>query len=258
MTREELFEIWAPRDSVWTPWAKAVLFAQYISGRPAVPEAPVPAIVNYEIEKMMAVVVDLPGSQGVLVALELAQKGFRPVPLYNAIPAPRTRYSETTIAPVATEIVNVQPILYALADGAPELAKTPLAPDSPPAFLLDSGRRGLGVASEGVFDNRSVCFPTDFPSAAFLASNGIRGAVIIQQTTDAPQPDLNPTLVRWQQAGIPIFRVAIGGGGSVDPIQVSEPGALGKMWYAMRMKLGLHRNTFGGFGSIVAAYGSGG
>ena len=88
MTREELFEIWLRRDSVWTPWAKAVLFAQYVSGSPAVPETPVPVIVNYEIQKMMAVVVDLPGSLGVHAGLELAEKGLRPIPLYNAIPAP--------------------------------------------------------------------------------------------------------------------------------------------------------------------------
>ena len=101
--------------------------------------------------------------------------------------------------------MNVRPILYALADGAPELAKAPLAPDSPPAFLLDSSRRGLGVPSEGVFDNRSICFPTDFPSAAFLANNGIRGAVIVQQTTDPPQPDLNPTLVPGNKPVSPCF-----------------------------------------------------
>jgi len=46
------------------------------------------------------------------------------------------------------------------------------------------------------FDNRSVCFTTDFPSANFLSAQRVGGVVLVQQTGTRPQLDLAHVLRR--------------------------------------------------------------
>ena len=73
---------------------------------------------------------------------------------------------------------------------------------SPPGFLLDADRRIAGVNPvAGVFDNRSVCFETDFPSADFLLAHGI-GSVVVVQIGDDIAGDLAQALLAWQARGI--------------------------------------------------------
>ena len=54
------------------------------------PELPVNLSWSPAIDEKVAVVLDLPGAEGVRVGLELAARGYRPVPLYNAVPLPFT------------------------------------------------------------------------------------------------------------------------------------------------------------------------
>ena len=125
-------------------------------------------------------------------------------------------------------------------------------PESPPAFLLDANRRGEGsAATPGRFDNRSVSFTTDFPSATFLAAHGIRRALLIQSAGEHPQPDLAHTLRRWQDGGIVIESKALDASGPPVSIEVRKPSGFGFLWYRALCMLGLRRHRLGGFGGFV-------
>src|SRR5580700_1195959 len=110
MTREEIFDAGAPRDAVWSPWAKPVLFSQL---QPVETPAPLSADDGIQIDwaarrnTASAIVVDLPGAMSIRYGLLLASVGYyRPVPLFNASPGPLG----------ATALVNVRPILMGLVD----------------------------------------------------------------------------------------------------------------------------------------------
>jgi len=242
MTREELYEIWAPPGAIWTPWAKAVVFAQY---QPE-PIEIVPPL-GFEAawlhhSRHTAIVVDLPGAYGVEVGIRLARHGYRPVPLYNAVPR----------IGLSPELVDVRSIIRSLADRASELVELKLPFDARPAFLLDANRRGMaGRADPGQFDNRSICFPTDFPSAAFLSQQGINAALLISQSDPNPQADLSHVLRRWQEAGIKIFSVVLADNQPPHPIDVQTPSRFRSIWYGWLAALGLIRSPLGGFGGSV-------
>jgi len=216
-TAEDIFAVWAPAASPWSLWAKPVLFAQMspvmIAQPPSYSLAPTnrsgaPGWLPKPSEKV-ALVLDMPGPISIFMGLAAADAGYRLVPLFNALPGPPT--PPNAALPVA--LVDVWSILDALIAATPELAKINLPDDAPPAFLLDSNRRsGVGPLIPNRFDNRSVSFPTDFPSAIFLLSRGIRRVLLIQQKEVAPDSDLAHTLLRWQQGGIRIDTVALEGG----------------------------------------------
>jgi hypothetical protein len=128
MTREELFDAWAPTGGPWSDWAKPVLFAHWPRPLPAVADAP-PADISWvpPSAERVALVIDLPGAASVQVGLALAAVGYRPVPLFNACPPPVE--GEPGVA-----VVVVEPILAALAHGG-----------RPAARLRPPGRRPAGV-----------------------------------------------------------------------------------------------------------------
>src|SRR5262249_22294261 len=130
MDREAAFAAWAPRGAAWTSWAKPVLFT-YVDGLAAL--SPPAAkwldkgLLGYDRDahgyrtsarpRSQAIVVDLPGIESVAAGLELADVGFRPVPLFAAIP------SEAAVVPM-WEVVRA--LLY----GAEELPRKGLSPDA--------------------------------------------------------------------------------------------------------------------------------
>jgi hypothetical protein len=260
VTPEQIFELWAPERARWSKWAKPVLFAHLDAVKPA-PAAPVehatvePATIESTAvepttvepatvepappppprltgvppaDGATAVVVDLPGASGVSAGLLLAEAGYRPVPLYNAVPSPRAGATisrgpvvvDTAEAldalrsgdeiPRASVVVDLTEVLDALRSGATRLATLRVADEAPPAFLLDARRRigDLPVLRPGDFDNRSVSLPTDFPSANLLLASGIRRVVVVQPDEGQPQADLAHTLRRWQDAGIEVLVLA--------------------------------------------------
>jgi hypothetical protein len=213
-----------------------------------------PAMVTDDLpalDHQAALVIDLPGPDGIWIGLALAGRGFRPVPLFNAIPDPRTPMP-SSLNTNATAVVDVNPILAALQTAALPLQNLTLAPNAPPAFLLDANRRGAGQAlTPGRFDNRSISFTTDFPSATFLAARGIRQAVLIQASTDHPQPDLAHTLRRWQDAGISIVSKRLDSPGAPVPIVVEKPSTFGRLWQRALAVMGLRRYGLGGFGGVI-------
>jgi hypothetical protein len=259
MTREQIYNLWAPTDSPWSLWAKPVLFAHLPAPREescaepnlflAAPLAervpqPQPAPAELEnrwphpVESGTAIVVDLPGRLSVVMGLSLAVAGYRPVPLFNAVPG------------LPNPIVDVRAIAVALIDASARLASLKVAPDAPPAFLLDHDRR-RGVPQPGDFDNRSISLPTDFPSAGALREHGITRILVIQPTLEAPQNDVAHTLRRWQDAGIPISIYAATTHEGPQPWHVERPRLYKAIWHNLLVMTGLRRNLLGGFGGVL-------
>jgi hypothetical protein len=268
VTPEEIFNAWAPPTSPWSRWAKPVVFAHMAAAtNPYVlppDELADPVTASFDLSPIppadgkTAVVIDLPSTTGATVALRLAnERGYRPVPLYNAVPAPFTAQATLLGSSVAIDLHGVMAGLRAWAD---ELAALGLPEDAPPAFVLDARRRGTGWApTPGNFDNRSVSLPTDFPSATFLHSRGVRRVMLIQPAAAGqPQPDLAHTLRRWQEAKLEITLYAIDAALPPHPIDVPKPSWFGHVWHHFLVRARLRRNAMGGFGGFLPVPSEGG
>jgi len=242
MSQQELFDIWAPEHSVWAAWAKPVLFAHMIAGATDSPRRwphPNPELLP-DVDDGAAVVIDLPGEESVRWGLAAAERGYRPVPLYN-----------TNAGPAA--VVAVEPIMAALEGGAAQVAALSLDRTAPPAFLLDAQRLPRsGKLRPGAFDNRWMTFPQDFPSASFLRGHGIRRIVVVQERAGQPLDDVCHVLRRWQEAGLPISVLPADGASRAETaIEVARPARFRSVMYRFLVMLGLRRNSAGGFGSRV-------
>jgi hypothetical protein len=249
MTGEELFVLWAPQPGTletgspeWCSWAKPVLFAD-MGDIPAADPADTYAAFrddrppDVSPQDRWAIIVDLPGAQSVEAGLALADKGWVPVPLFNAGSSPGA-------------IIEMQPVKDALIRGAARLRTMRFNGDAPPVFLLDSRRIGGVSPKPGDFDNRWIVLPQDFPSANLLISSGIGRALLIREGGGQPKEDLAHVLLRWQQAGIEIFAKdpsAL----NVEPITVKRPSRFKALCYGVLAAMGLRRNSAGGFGGRV-------
>jgi hypothetical protein len=261
MTKEQIFEAWSPDNALWSTWVKPVLFAHLDASpivaesmeiRPDVSWSPMP-------NERVALVLDLPGDEAVWVGLALAATGYRPVPLYNALPLPLPLLPLGPPPQYPLAAVDVLPIIMALRQSAEELARINIAPDAPPAFLLDANRHGGGSQIlPGQFDNRSVCFMTDFPSANFLLSRGIERALLVQRESLEPLDDLAHVLRRWQDGGLKLERIQIGSSAKREPFEVRGPSWYGAMYQRVLLALGLRRARGGGFGAWMPQSSAGG
>jgi hypothetical protein len=237
---ESAFAAWAPDGVFWSEWAKPIAFIQAgptIVTEPAAeataPEVPGP------LDPSSVVIVDLPGADAVNAGLALAERGFRPVPLFNGTSGP-------------SAVIDVSPITRALGSGVERLERVSLGAEAAPAFLLDSRRSGGGADPRpGSYDNRWIVLPQDFPSGALLASRGFRTATLIQKDTLAIPPDLAHALRRWQDNGIQIRVVDVAKGQGAANVTVPKPSGFKLAWYAAIALLGLRRSNVGGFGSTM-------
>jgi hypothetical protein len=198
MTREELLDIWAPPSSPWSLWAKPVLFAHWPRPLPADWEPrPVDLSWTPAAGERVAFLIDLPGAASVHFGLAVAAIGYRPVPLFSAIPPPL--HEGQTLS-----VISVEPIMAAIVGGADRLQSTSIPPDAPPAFLIDFARSTGAAAGlrPGTFDNRSIVFTTDVPSAARLAAHGVRRAILVQDEPGPLADDLEDLLRTWHADGL--------------------------------------------------------
>jgi hypothetical protein len=254
MNKDEVFSQWAPEGSPWSRWAKPVLFAHLDSEMAHLPVEDAAVDVSWAPPpgERVALVLDLPGTKGVLAGIALAGRGYQPVPLYNAVPLP---FSQAPLDPqTGKEVaaVNVLPILRVLGMGAESLAQMNLPGDAPPAFLLDANRRGDGKKMQpDEFDNRSISFTTDFPSANFLASQGIQRIILIQENTLEPQSDLAHSLCRWQDGGLKLQRLRLHPPSPLETFHAVRPAWYGAMFQRVLSGIGLGRSASGGFGAWV-------
>ena len=235
------FQRWAPPDSPWSDWVKPVLFASF-QGAPIfadvkvapVAEPDVTAIISAipRAERDTFVIVDQPGITALAAGLELARRGFRPVVLFNGVDG----------IPALVPVDVVAGALFAWAD---TLAALPLAPDAPPAFLLDS-RRMSGRPAPGMFDNRWVVVPEDLPSANRLLHAGHRRCLL---ALDGNADDLQHVLLRFQKAGIELARAAPDG--TLTSYSPRRPTMFGSLFARALVAAGLMRSSAGGFGGVI-------
>jgi hypothetical protein len=259
MNKEEIFSAWVPDASPWSTWAKPVLFAHLhlLYGVESVDPVRDTGW-SPPAHARTALVLDLPGAEGVWMAVGLAQNGYRPVPLYNAIPSP---VADSILNPFVQQntAVDVLPIVRALCDGAAKIAGLQIFRDAPPAFLLDARRHGTAQTMPvGSFDNRSVCYTTDFPSANFLLAAGIQKILLVQTAELEPLWDLAHVLRRWQDGGIKLERIRLEPLSQPEPFTVSRPSWFRAMFARVLIGLGLRRAGGGGYGAWVPEPSSGG
>src|SRR5690348_13517799 len=89
MTPEELYAVWAPVESVWSPWVIPVPFAQLYCPGEGMEEAALPKVPTFVgLDAAMATVVDLPGGDAVRYGIALAYIGLRPVAVFDGSPGP--------------------------------------------------------------------------------------------------------------------------------------------------------------------------
>jgi hypothetical protein len=250
MDPRALFETWAPPASIWTPWAKPVLFAHMNKVRlipPGNPGSPNPDVSWAPTAGTgVAIVADLPGDAAVHLGMALAVRGYRPVPLYNTTPGP---------PPV---VVEVGPTMWALSNYAEQLASLRLHDDSPPVFLLDSLRlRSSGSRTEGAFDNRWAVFEQDFPSGTFLLSRRIH-EVLLVSPNGGVGTDLARVLSSWRRRGLNLKVRAAAGAAQIEPLTPRKMLSWRLAGYFALLALGLRRNSAGGFGSRIPVSSSGG
>jgi hypothetical protein len=242
MTNEEVFERWAPPQSIWSPWVKPVLFAQ--RGAASADPGGAPEWSQVDTSRIprsphRALVIDLPGREAALFGLALAGEGYRPVPLFNTCCGPNALVPAEVIPPL-------------LVRGASYLAELDMPDDAPPAFLLDAGRmKGTASPSPGRFDNRWLVFPQDFPSATFLRAHRIESMLLVQTRGDLPQDDLAHVLRRYQEAGLPIEVLNPASDAPRRAIRVQRPSLFRALAYRLFATIGLRRNSAGGFGAVI-------
>lgn len=252
MNKHQAFSAWAPHESIWSVWAKPVLFAhmphQLLEIPPLPPADEFPPFQPPPASERTAIVLDLPGPDAIPLALALAALGYRPVPLYNSVPAPLG-------SPAALDML---PVLAALQHAAPQLALLPIPPDAPPVFLLDATRAvGTAPLLPRTFDNRSISLPTDFPSATFLLTHDIRKLLLVQRSHPAPLEDLSHTLLRYQRAGIEIYSRPLSQALPPQLIKVARPSHFRSMFHRFIALAGLRRHPLGGFGGTLPEPSSG-
>ena len=237
----DCFAVWAPDGVLWSPWAKPVVFAHApaLSNEPeaTVPPLEVPGLPRPWDES--AIVVDLPGAQAVLVGLALAERGFRPVPLFNGTSGPMP-------------IVPMEGIERALGAGTEVLRRAAIAPDAKPAFLIDADRgTPIGTGVPGRYDNRWVVLPQDFPSASFLLGHGVKTITVIRPRAHVPDQDLTHVLLRWKEGGLRLRAISLDTGTVEEDLSLAVPSGFRRLWYGAIALMGLRRNNAGGFGSLV-------
>jgi hypothetical protein len=255
MNREEVFAVWAPAESLWSPWVAPVLFAQTFWETRIKSELVSPlALTWFDVASEPTVcVVDLPGAESVQIGFALAGRGFRPVPLYNASPGPEEIVGLGAGSPsVWNAVIDMGPIVEAISAVTASLKCLAFSPQASATFLLDSQRlTGTRAPDKGMFDNRWMVFPQDLPSARFLLARDIRHVLVVQRNRVEPQDDLAHVLLRWQEAGLSILSRNLADDAPPSPISVRRPSRFKAVWYRALAQIGLRRSSAGGFGSYI-------
>lgn len=258
MNGRQIFEVWAPPGSIWSQWVAPVLFVRLEYGLAPVAEAPPPEVSWHEsqADPATAIIVDIPGPEAVRLGVSLAARGYRPVPVINA--SPSFTALSVPCPPQSRTTLDMNSLLNEVVHRTAFLSNLDLPPNAPPAFILDSRRLdGTRNPQPELFDNRWTVFPQDFPSARFLADQGIRRAILVTEAAPRVASDLSHVLLRWHQAGIEIL-CAPGTDATPKPITVERPSRFRAAWYRALAILGFRRGSIGGFGSYLPTSSAGG
>ncbi len=195
MTIKEIYKIWAPAGVKWVDWVRPVPFAgiSQCMKMCGFSELIVPNITYLnEKYKGAALIVDLPGVEGIEEGIGLAKAGYRPIPVYNG--TIEQLHSRAT--------VNNQAVALGLAMGAQMLAEIEIKEDALPAFLVDSNRLNRYKMETSLFDNSWDLYHQDLPSAEYFTENGIYRIVVVG---NAFSRDLKKILYKFRQKKIEIL-----------------------------------------------------
>lgn len=234
---QDAFPAWAPEESRWSAWAKPVMFSYPLPAQ----RTPLPVWDETSLQAVQptggdAVVVDLPGVESLACGLALARRGFRPIPLFN-----------TTMGE-GQELIDIDPILAGLLEGAGVLGGLHLHAEAPPAFLLDS-QRLKGTAAPTMFDNRWMVFPQDLPSARMLRAAEIRSVTLVRRGSSM-EHDLGGVLRLWRRDGLEMRALDVATG-AAQPLAIELSAMLFFLEHIRRLITGLRKNSSGGFGGTV-------
>jgi hypothetical protein len=154
-------------------------------------------------------------------------------------------------------VIDMRDLVQAICQGTSVLENLEFSENAPPAFLLDSRRlENPAPKTPGLFDNRWMVFPQDFPSASLLKDRGIDAVLLVQSGREQPSDDLAHVLLRYQEAGLKIYSKDPANTDPCASITVRRPSGFRTVWYRAMAMLGLRRNSAGGFGSFVPVAGS--
>ncbi len=242
-----LYKIWAPETAVWSPWVKPVPFAFWPRPLKSTPTQLRPEITPALFPPSSAhcaLLIDLPGGESVRCGLLLASLGYQPVPVFASCPLSSAQQG---LHPCR---VDVEDIITALVESAPQLAVSQPSSSAPPAFLIDSLRQAPNLRlTDEYFDNRSAIFASDFPSAEMLLKQGISHILIVRDDTIPTAPDLGHALSHWRTSGLLIDVTT--SSGATSQIDWPAHSMFGKIYHQFKLLLSLKPNEQGGYGRFV-------
>ena len=171
MTNKDIFKIWAPFGKMWIDWVRPVSFVAIDSSvkkfQPS--DFSLPYISALKMNSDTAIIIDLPDTQSVEAGIQLARKGYRPVPIYNG----------TIEQNGARATTDNHSVLDALVWGAIMLKSIGISDDAPPAFLTDTNRLQRYKIDCSVFDNSWDVYHQDLPTEEYFIEHGITKIIVI-------------------------------------------------------------------------------
>ena len=194
MRGKEIYKIYAPNGAKWTDWVRPVPFVAIdtYNRKPIADWMERKAMFLKNYQQDTAIFVDLPGKESIELSIDLAYKGYRPIPIFNG----------TDEQPGSQATTDTYLIESCLINGSEKLKNIKLDNNANPAFLLDSYRTNRYRAKESVFDNSWDLYKQDIPSAEYFKQNGITKIIIVG---DEIQRDLKKIFLKFQEKGIDIY-----------------------------------------------------
>lgn len=194
MRGKEIYKIYAPNGAKWTDWVRPVPFVAIdtYNRKPIADWMERKAMFLKNYQQDTAIFVDLPGKESIELSIDLAYKGYRPIPIFNG----------TDEQPGSQATTDTYLIESCLINGSEKLKNIKLDNNANPAFLLDSYRTNRYRAKESIFDNSWDLYKQDIPSAEYFKQNGITKIIIVG---DVIQRDLKKIFLKFQEKGIDIY-----------------------------------------------------
>lgn len=194
MRGKEIYKIYAPNGAKWIDWVRPVPFVAIdtYNRKPTADWMERKAMFLKNYQQDTAIFVDLPGKESIELSIDLAYKGYRPIPIFNG----------TDEQPGSQATTDTYLIESCLINGSEKLKNIKLDNNANPAFLLDSYRTNRYRAKESIFDNSWDLYKQDIPSAEYFKQNGITKIIIVG---DEIQRDLKKIFLKFQEKGIDIY-----------------------------------------------------
>lgn len=194
MIGKEIYKIFAPADAKWVEWVRPVPFVAIdtYNRTPAIDWQDRKAIFIENYQSDTAIFIDLPGKEAIELSIDLAYKGYRPIPLFNGTDEQNGAQATTDTYLIESSLIN----------GAKKLKDIHLKNDANPAFLLDYFRTNRYRAKESIFDNSWDLYKQDIPSAQYFKGNGINKIIIVSKEI---QKDLKKIFFNFQYNDIKLY-----------------------------------------------------